>query len=350
MARLHPTEYVALGRRAILELLDRENAAAWREIEAKIADEKWPGLPTHIDPNHLTTARLELQRAGQIEEVANTARGGREVSIVVPVGGRRQTAINKAVSRKSLLLARYLGWASGTATRKSVIGPAAEKVTHSSLLAAAPYGYRVLRPDGAEVAELLGVPLRGPLDNAAMYLHVDEYGMPGAAVTIPVEVKNLRDWMMPSSPEVYQLLEKAAAVQQARPDHSIMPVLICRRVHYTLFRMAKDLGFFVIEARRQFIGAHIDEELILEVRRELGFIDLVQADGADELIVRRLTSTLPTYALERCERWKDTATSDVASVFSAIRTATTTRQRTHNVDVLRSYAIRAGFLEEGGGW
>jgi hypothetical protein len=67
----------------------------------------------------------------------------------------------------------------------------------------------------------------------------------GAAVTIPVEVKNLRDWMLPASPEVYQLLEKAAAVQAANPKAAIMPVLICRRVHFTLFRMAKDLGFFV---------------------------------------------------------------------------------------------------------
>ncbi|MFC5262841.1 hypothetical protein ACFPJ1_12065 [Kribbella qitaiheensis] len=100
MARLEPAEYVALGRRAIVELLDHENAAAWREIEAKIADQTWPGLPTHVDPNHQSTARLELQRAGQIEEVANVSRGGREVSIVVacqisrsrPDPGSRETS------------------------------------------------------------------------------------------------------------------------------------------------------------------------------------------------------------------------------------------------------------------
>ena len=96
--------------------------------------------------------------------------------------------------------------------------------------------------------------MRGPLDHAAVYLELDEDGIPGTAGTIPVEVKNLQDWMLPASPEVYQLLEKAATVQAALPAAPIMPVLICRRAHYTLFRMAKDLGFFVIETRRHFVA------------------------------------------------------------------------------------------------
>lgn len=350
MASLDPSEYVAMGRRAILELLDEQHAAAWREIEARIADETWPSLPHHIDPNHLSTARIQLLREGRIDELQATSRGGREVSVVVPTGGRRQTAIAKAAQRKRLLLARYLGWASGTPTRKGVIGPAAERVTHASFQAAAPYGYRLIKPDGSPVDQLLGVPLRGPLDHAAVYLDMGDDGLPGQAVTVPVEVKNLRDWMYPSSPEPYQLLEKAAALQLARPEAAIMPVLICRRSHLTLFRMAKDLGFFIIETRRQFIAPHIDENLVAEIRSELGFIDLVRWDTADDLLVRRLTRTLPGYALDRSHRWADVAASQVSSAFGWIRTASTTPKRTRDVDVMRALAEDEGFLDNGGGW
>lgn len=38
---------------------------------------------------------------------------------------------------------------------------------------------------------------------------MNDDGSPGGSVVIPVEVKNVRDWLYPSSPEPYQLLEKA---------------------------------------------------------------------------------------------------------------------------------------------
>ncbi len=95
---MEPEDYVRLGKRGILELLHVEHAAAWREIEAKLADASWPGLGYPIDPHHLTTARQQLMTAGKIDDTAATAtRGGRPISIVYPTDTRRRaTAIENA--------------------------------------------------------------------------------------------------------------------------------------------------------------------------------------------------------------------------------------------------------------
>lgn len=63
-----------------------------------------------------------LIRDGTIAEIHGVARGGREVSAVVPTGERRKTAINKAAARKRLILTRYLGWAQGTKSAQGVTG------------------------------------------------------------------------------------------------------------------------------------------------------------------------------------------------------------------------------------
>jgi hypothetical protein len=88
---------------------------------------------------------------------------------VTTVTPRRSTAVAKAAQRKRLLMARYLGWAQGTPSRPSAIGPAAEKAAHDSLLAAAPYGYRLLQPSGTGVSAMLGAHLPGPLDDGAIF-------------------------------------------------------------------------------------------------------------------------------------------------------------------------------------
>ncbi len=168
-------------------------------------------------------------------------------------------------------------------------------------------------------------------------------------MVIPVEVKNVRDWLYPSSPEPYQLLEKAMFIARHRPDIAVMPVLVCRRAHYTLFRMAKDLGYFVIETNRQFILPQVAEQEVIEVRRELGFADLVRDDGRDDRIFKRLTETLPEYALTNAERWAATVASSLADEFNLMRAAHDGTVRHTVLDVIRQLAER-DLADAGLGW
>ncbi|MGW4720862.1 hypothetical protein [Nocardia sp. NPDC004260] len=59
---------------------------------------------------------------------------------------------------------------------------------------------------------------------------------------LPIENKNIRDWVYPRSAEPYQLLRKAALLQRDAPEANIMPVLVCR---HTLRFLAQRLGFKV---------------------------------------------------------------------------------------------------------
>ena len=339
-------EYVALARAAIIELLDKEHAAAWLEVEAKITDAPWPSVGHRIDKHHLSTARIDLLRNGQIVDLSVGTRGGREVVIIHRADtARRQTAIARAASRKRILTARYLGWAQGTTSRPGVIGPAAERVVHESLKESATF--RLVNPAGGQVSRLLGYTLDGPLDHAVILTPINDDELPETPVVVPIEVKNVRDWIYPSSQELYQLLDKAAKLQQHHPTLQIVPVLVCRRAHYTTYKMAKDLGFFIVQSRRQYIGA-VDSERLAEVQAELGFLDLVEHRGSDPLVVHMFADVFSKRATEFSQRWMQTAADrDMCGVFPHMRQDSVATRRGQTLDVLRAFAERAGC---GGGW
>lgn len=203
------------------------------------------------------------------------------------------------------------------------------------------------RPEGGEVSRFLGRPVPiGPFDNAAIHTQLLS-GLPGPSVAVPIEVKNLRDWIYPSSQELYQLLDKSARLQQTCSDVPIVPVLICRRANVTAFRMAKDLGFYIIATSRQYITA-VDEDDLLEVRQELGFTDLALHEGADELIVRRFTRVFPIQPEQRASRWALTsAHPQIRQIFAESRTSVG-RVRSRNLEILRDLADEAGLYETEG--
>ncbi len=302
MPQRSPSEYVQLGRDAILHLLGQEHAAPWIEVEAKIADVAYGPVGIRVEPHHLSNARSQLVREGVVRTSTGPTRGGSEVTILHLAGasGRR---FDDAAARKRILAARYYGWARGTRTRPGRFGAAGEKAVRDALLAAAPSGYTIEKP-GREVETLLGVPMIGPLDAAAHYLVRDADGIPGGVITVPIEVKNLRDWIYPSSREHYQLLSKAAVLQDARPTRSIAPVFVCRRAHITTMRMAKQLGFFIIPIERQYVH-QVDEDALIELRAELGLIDLVQQEGIDDRLVRFFQVHLPKVIERTANDWSD---------------------------------------------
>jgi hypothetical protein len=302
VAQRSPGEYVRLGREAILHLLGQEHAAPWIEVEAKVADVPYEPVGIRVEPHHLSEARSQLITEGAVVASTGPTRGGSEVTVLHLAGatGRR---LEDATARKRILTARYYGWARGTRTRPGRFGPAGEKAVREALAVAAPSGYTIEKP-GREVDTLLGVPLNGPLDAAAHYLVRDSDGIPGNVITVPIEVKNLRDWIYPSSREQYQLLSKAAFIQDARTTRLISPVLVCRRAHITTMRMAKELGFFVIPINRQYVH-QVEEDALIELRAELGLIDLVQQVGVDERLVKFFETHLPKVIQRTADDWSD---------------------------------------------
>lgn len=300
-----------------MELLDAEAATVWPEVEAKIADSRWPTLPTTVDPNHLSTARRELIVAGDIEEVDRVTRGG-PGGLGRPVTFQRRPLIwgrgrpfAVAAQRKGLLYSRFQGWAQPTVRHPlGLVGRAGEAVQRASLRAAAVEGrYSLIHPSGREVSHLAGIEIPGgPVDDAAVLLAV-ENGMPTTPVHVLIEDKNVRHWVYPGSVELYQLLRKAVLLQGSLPGTLVLPVLVCRRRHFTTLKMGVDLGFYVIEVRRQYVlpRAGIHGNAFAAVRDGLGYQDLVLSDTADTNLTSIFRDTLPRDAAALARRWQERA-------------------------------------------
>jgi len=327
----------------------------WPEVEAKISDHPWPGLGTKVDPHHLTRAKAGMVRDGLLTSTTAATRGGRRVSVWHrPVEKGTARAVTDASARKRLLHARYLSWASGSKTGgEGAVGPGLEGVVHASLLAAAPYGYRLFNPAG-EVRSLLGAPVPGgSLDNGAVLTRLDpETLTPDGQYIVVVEVKNLRQWIYPRTQELHQLLDKAARLQVAEPRRRFVPVLVCRKAHYLTNVMAQQVGFYVIQTHRQYVRPFVAEtdegrRYLSELNSELSF-DLTPEAGPVNPMVEHFRTPIQRVADRTAERWTAVA-GPMASTLGRLRDdALTYDERAAYMDELAMTAAAA--LGEHPGW
>ncbi len=302
--------YVGLGIQAIAELLEEECAVVWPEVEARIGEQKWRDLPYPIDPHHLTTARRALEESDFIRHDTQRTRGGRLITVLVPADSYdRARKIEDAAARKRLLHGRYQTWALGSKSQKALLGPAGETLLHNNLVAAAPHGFRLVHPDGGEVRSLLGSSVTGgPLDSAALMTVLKPEGTV-ENYWLLIEVKNVRSTLYPQAAEVHQVLYKAAAFQNAHPELNVTPVLVARRLHFTAFAMAKQLGAFFISLGRQPITltAALNLDHLEEVRQELAYLDMTTDTGVLPWLVDRFTSKLQGAAPDFSPKWRQAA-------------------------------------------
>jgi len=309
--------YIRSAREALLELADLENAFLRPEAFARISDTLWGDLHRTVDPDLVSHAIDQLKAEDVLRETSAPTRGGRTVQVLhfTDLTGRK-AAVEAASKRKRLLQGRYLGWALGSPGASGIIGPAGEAVVRASLQEAQTKLPLLLINEGREVSHYLGEPVQGgPLDSAGHLLTLDQ-GIP-VPVNLPIEVKNTRGWMFPWSQELFQLLLKAALLQVAGLDRRIVPLLICRRMQFMTGRMAKELGFFVVELRFQAISPTVDQTKLEQVQNELGYFDLTPTNDPSEALITRI-ETLANDAAKRAEKWALWAPA-LVDYFAALR-------------------------------
>lgn len=329
------------------------------EEPAKLIDPFFKNPP--FEPHHLHNAIQMLLKSDRIRRVEEATRGGRRPPILLhtDVAGRLREQ-QDAAARKRLLMSRYYSYVEGSKGRESSLaGPAGEMAFHSALVAANVGTHlSTLVRNRPALASVKGLPVPvGPLDNGFVLQRLDTHGQPTGpwGVQVLVEVKNIREWIYPRTQELYQVLRKAALIQRANPADSFVPMLVCRRAHPTTNFMAKDLGFFVIDSRRQFLPpthALIDPAHLDELRGELGLADLVQ--GWEESTLGRLVAGLKalqkTYDVALAnDRWKltssDDAIIDAFQVLASQQTSNRKRDSTlaHLRVLVRAHGGRVGW-------
>ena len=332
----------ALAR--VREVIESEGAVLHPELESRVAEAYYFGDPHNYDPHHVTRALRSLIRDGAVVPELRTTRGGREVKTFNLSSPRTRTRTDRAAARKRLLYGRYLGWAQGTRTHPhGLIGPAGERAIRSALSDA----MQPMSPNFGDVRRVFGVTLSGPVDTGGYFVPVVQ-GIPQPPITTLIEVKNIRSWIYPNSGELYQVLTKGLQAQQADPEQAVVPVLVCRRAHPTLFYMAKQLGFVVIDTRRQWAGP-VDEAKLLEVRNELHFTDLHAGSDRSIRVWDRFTqSGLPGAMPVIARQWHATTSDPILpSLINSLRRSLTHAEREATLNDLRD---RNRDLGNGGGW
>lgn len=339
---------IATAKKRLLDLLDEQHALVKPEAITRLAETYFKGDTKNIDPHVTGQAIDELVREGDIVvTAAQRTRGGRSVrTIQLADDTGRATAIDKAARRKRLLYARYLGWATGSNRYpRGLIGPAGETAVRRAIIESA--ALQPENPGAGEVSKILNVRLPGPADSGG-YMTPIVAGIPTATVTVLIEIKSIREWIYPTSSELYQLLYKAMLLKRYNPTVPVVPILVCRRAHPTAFYMAKQLGFLVIEMRAQFLGDTLAEDEVNEVRNELGFTDLYRSAGPSLPVRDRLSKHLPPVIVQFADTWTaTTGDSDICDVLTQLNRRISGHERKFVVNDLRNAHAAIG---GSGGW
>lgn len=120
-------------------------------------------------------------------------------------------------------------------------------------------------------------------------------------------MKNVREWIYADSERLHQLLYKAASVKERFPEIDIAPVLVCRRGAYNTFKMARAFGFYVADAKAQFLPRREDvtPTVVEEVAVGLGYRDLRQEVEPNRLLVSHFSRSLPKVVSRAARDWSE---------------------------------------------
>lgn len=347
-------DYFGMGLRAIRHFLSTELAGPWREIEARVADDVYPGLSYRIQPHILSRVRGYLRREGEIDEIKHKTHGERVVDLIISTDPHiRKRDLTSAIGHKAKLYGRYQSWAQGPLTTdypSGVIGLAGERVLSDSVRSPrlTGSGFAIDQPPG-QVAHLLGHRVVGGAYDDAAYL-IDTGSGVARAILLPFEMKNGRGWLYSDNDEVHKFLYRSACLQQRSPDQLICPIIVSRKRHNTLYKMGIDLGFYSIGLGLQFVlpVARVDVRKFEEVRLGLNFMDLVLQDRASPRLVKILDTSVRRDALKTALRWRDRG-STFLDAYDNLRSDLSGPARDQRMGELRTEASQ-GPLDHQGGW
>ncbi len=273
-------EWTAIGRAAILDLLDEKFAAPWAEVEARLG-RGWKNFPT-IQPIQLGGARRQLRAEYLIiEETSHQTPPVTMLRLPYPPGRKRE--LERLLGRRRKMYRKYMSWAGDL----SLCGRHAEHVVLASAQAAASQAQLWVPPQAVgQINEVQGATLqRGPLDALAYILDPQDVNLRASLV---IEVKNIHRWIYPQAPELWELLVKAAELALTTP---VLPVLVCVRAAWQTGQLAKDIGFLTCQLRNQIFSPNIAEEDFNNIADEFG-LDMIRHDGPLEPITSFLTRTV----------------------------------------------------------
>jgi hypothetical protein len=266
--------WVALAKRRVIRMLDRRRFASIRQLEKKISEAGPPAV--RAEPIKISKALTSLAAKGQIVPEAHP----NLATFYMPAnfGGLEDQNRREEILGLTRQFHRL--------TQNPVLcGGAFEQVVKKAALLSEQYHVISPAKQGLEI------------DGYILQKECDQVLIPKRFIgpTFVVEDKNLREWLTPSSEEVWALIGKALRFPDA------VPVLICRRMHYVGFTIFKHMGLSCWQVYSQYFDPSVETQL-KSIRHTdgLGFSDVTTELNPPPALIRFFAKTLPRY----CENFR----------------------------------------------
>jgi hypothetical protein len=263
-------EWIALARRRLQRTLQRRRFASIRQLEKKISEAGPPDM--RPEPIKISRALVSLTQSGLI----STERPPNLAVFYKPNDFGGVTDEN----RRSYILDLATKFHTFTKS-KPLCGDPFEHVVKTACLQSKQYHVISPAPQNLEIS---GYALERECDHILMPRTF-------SGPLLIVEDKNLREWLTPSSEEVWALIGKALRVPNA------IPVLICRRMHFVGYTIFGHVGLACWQVYRQYFHPSIESDLVpLRHKDGLGFADITTDVEPPPALVRFFAKTLPQHA------------------------------------------------------
>ncbi|NRF95765.1 hypothetical protein HQN89_33605 [Paenibacillus frigoriresistens] len=313
-------EWHALGRKRILSILSKSRVTYNRHLEIKIS-EAGPRLQ-RVMPMLLSNVIREMVRSG---ELINQHQNPNILSL--PDFGKPGDAAR---------LKAFIGWHElflKCSREEKLCGMVLERIVFEAVLLSQKYQIfgsgpeydekgNLDKPPHAELLHYTGKTIYGGEKGAGLDLFLVHQDL---RFPIGIEVKNIREWVYPSSWQVWRLIARACSLE-------CLPVLVARKIPYvTRAGLFKHFGILGFESQFQYYSQKIkafsdykfDDNVIHKDR--LGFADIKffkKGDDVPDYFVKFFRDNLHTNAPEYYERFMN------------------------YLPVLKKYAIDKGLAEE----
>ncbi len=292
-------------------MLQTRIAANIRQLEAKISESG----PAHLRPEpHLLTDAMDNLRISH------------RIRVIKPAGEERRAETRfytlakyhpqPAKNRVHELLVPYRIYRS-LADMESHCSRVLEDIVRQSFTAAG--GYKYLGK-GEKTSPLDGV-----------------YGL--GSESIGVEVKNVREWIYPTSGEVWIMVKKCLQI-------NAVPLLVTRKTSYIARQTLDALGIMYFEVFRQVFSQHVAHYLRdIQHTDILGYKDVVAVDvGPNPHLVLYLQKTLPLQLGDHRTQWDEM--HDLLHEYAVERGLGSTEMKDQQRTEHRRDLYRALFLKE----
>lgn len=308
-------ERIALGKRRVQSVLDRDIVAGQRTLEQKISDQGPEGQ--RVDPHLLGLALMDLLETNRLRRLDRG--GGKWFTNPATPDAKADAKLEQLLPLHAAIRDSF----------SNLVGDALELVCYKAL--------DQVYARQPRFAYLGSFDLTVPKNAEGRYVKLQPPKFIGPNKTIKeadflqfghdagplcIECKNYREWLYPHDSLLKELIIKAT-------DLNALPVLIHRRIHYTtITNFLEPAGIIAHESYYQYYPAsHANLAKSVNNARLLGFTDVTAVEEPKARTVKFFADILPTISSRMAEAWNRNKTAlrryaegeiNLAQLYSAI--------------------------------